>query len=58
MRGERRHEKNATCGGEEKLHMVDGGAAKVGLKLVWASSIGVGRSEAWGRHNTGVGGRR
>ena len=43
------------CVVEEKLHMVDGGAAKVDLKLlVLAPSI---RSEVLGRDNTGVGGR-
>ena len=55
---DRWYENNASCVGEEKLDMVDGGAAKVGLKLVLAPSIGVGGSEALGRDNTGVGGRR
>ena len=56
---DRSYEKDTPCVGEEKLHVVDSGAAEVGLKaLVLAPSVCVVRSETLGRDNTTVGRRR
>ena len=43
------YEKNVPCVGEEILHMADGGAAKVDLKLALVPSVSAGVSEALGR---------